>query len=451
MGGQGPHLGAQRDTLSGRVRASGGDLGRDYMPAQDVLVIGLGYVGLPLAVQAARAGFRVTGYDTRAEIAGGLMAGRSHVDDVTNAEVAAMLGRGFLATTDEAGIGPQDVIVICVPTPLSVAGGPDLSAVRAVTETAGRLLRPGTVVSLESTTYPGTTEEVVRPLLEKASGLTAGLGFSLAFSPERIDPGNPDYGFANTPKIVGGVTPSCADAAVSFYQRICEEVVRAKSAREAEMAKLLENTYRHVNIALVNEMAIFCRELDVDLWDAIRCAATKPFGFQPFYPGPGVGGHCIPIDPNYLSYKVRTLGYPFRFVELAQEINSRRPGDVTDRAAELLSRHAKAVNGAKVLLLGVTYKRDIADQRESPARPLARKLLARGAQVSYHDPYVPSWEIDGQPIPRAGDLHAALADADLVILLQAHSAYDPAQLTHAARLLLDTRGIVPAAPHVEAL
>ncbi len=421
------------------------------MPAQDVLVIGLGYVGLPLAVQAARAGFRVTGYDTRAEVAVGLMAGRSHVDDVTDAEVAAARAQGFRVTADEAKIGPPDVIVICVPTPLSVADGPDLSAVRAATATAGRLLRPGTLVSLESTTYPGTTQEVVRPLLEKESGLTAGIGFSLVFSPERIDPGNPEYGLANTPKIVGGVTPSCTDAAVSFYERICHQVVRAKSAREAEMATLLENTYRHVNIALVNEMAIFCRELDVDLWDAIRCAATKPFGFQAFYPGPGVGGHCIPIDPNYLSYKVRTLGYPFRFVELAQEINSRMPGYVTDRAAELLNRHAKAVNGAKVLLLGVTYKRDIADQRESPARPLARKLLARGAQVSYHDPYVPAWQIDGQPVPRAGDLQAALADADLVILLQAHQAYDPAQLTRAARLLLDTRGVIPAAPHVEAL
>ncbi len=421
------------------------------MPAQDVLVIGLGYVGLPLAVQAARTGFRVTGYDTRAEVAAGLMAGRSHVDDVTGDQVAAMRAQGFRATTAEAEIGPQDVIVICVPTPLSATDGPDLSAVQDAAATAGRLLRPGTLVSLESTTYPGTTEDVVRPLLEKESGLSAGLGFSLAFSPERIDPGNPEFGLVNTPKIVGGVTPSCADAAVSFYQRICDQVVRAKSAREAEMAKLLENTYRHVNIALVNEMLIFCRELDVDLWDAIRCAATKPFGYQPFYPGPGVGGHCIPIDPNYLSYKVRTLGYPFRFVELAQEINGRMPGYVTDRAAELLNRHAKPVNGASVLLLGVTYKRDIADQRESPARPLARKLLARGAVVSYHDPYVPGWQVDGQSIPRAGDLQAALAAADLVILLQAHSCYDPDELTRASRLLLDTRGVIPAAPHVEAL
>jgi nucleotide sugar dehydrogenase len=421
------------------------------MPAQDVVVIGLGYVGLPLAIQAARSGFRVTGLDTSEKIVAGLMAGRSHVDDVTDAEIAEMLSQGFVATADEAALDPQDVIVICVPTPLSEADGPDLSAVRAATATAARLLKPGALVSLESTTYPGTTEEVVAPLLEKGSGLTAGIDFSLAFSPERIDPGNPVYGFRNTPKIVGGLTQSCTDAAAEFYAQICDQVVLARSSREAEMAKLLENTYRHVNIALVNEMAIFSRELDVDLWDAIRCAATKPFGFQPFYPGPGVGGHCIPIDPNYLSYKVRTLGYPFRFVELAQEINSRMPGYVTDRAAELLNRHAKAVNGAKVLLLGVTYKRDIADQRESPARPLARKLLARGAKVSYHDPFVRSWQIDGQSIPRAEDLRAALADADLVILLQAHQSYDPAQLTQASRLLLDTRGVVPAAPHVEAL
>jgi len=241
------------------------------------------------------------------------------------------------------------------------------------------------------------------------------------------------------------------DAAAAFYERICDQVVRAKSAREAEMAKLLENTYRHVNIALVNEMAIFCRELDIDLHDAIRCAATKPFGFQPFYPGPGVGGHCIPIDPNYLSYKVRTLGYPFRFVELAQEINGRMPGYVTERAAELLNRNALPVNGARVLLLGVTYKRDVADQRESPARPLARKLRARGAQVAYHDPHVPEWQVDGQPVHRAANLGTALAEADLVILLQAHRDYDLARIARTARLLLDTRGVVPESPHVEAL
>ena len=408
------------------------------MPAQDVLVIGLGYVGLPLAARAALAGFRVTGYDTSATIAAGLNAGRSHVDDVSDADVAAARARGFRATADEAEIGPQNVIVICVPTPLSEADGPDLSAVRSAAEAAGRLLRPGTLVSLESTTYPGTTDEVVRPLLEKVSGLTAGIGFSLVFSPERIDPGNEVYGVRNTPKVVGGITPACTEAAAGFYGLVCDTVVRAKSAREAEMAKLLENTYRHVNIALVNEMAIFCHELGVDLWDAIRCAATKPFGFQAFYPGPGVGGHCIPIDPNYLSYKVRTeLSYPFRFVELAQEINSRMPGYVVDRAAEILNSDAKPLKGARVLLLGVTYKKDIADQRESPARPIARKLLQRGVVLSYHDPFVESWQVDGRDIPRAA---SPAADADLTILLQAHSDYDLADIAARARLLFDTRG-----------
>ena len=426
----------------------------------DVLVIGLGYVGLPLAREAARAGFSVTGYDTRADVTAALNAGRSHVDDLSDDQVAEMVSLGFRATADEASLaawaggagGPNpDVIVICVPTPLSPADGPDLTAVRAAAETAGALLRQGTLVSLESTTYPGTTDEIVRPILEKASGLAAGIGFSLVFSPERIDPGNPDFGLRNTPKVVGGVTPSCAAAARSFYARICDRVVQARSAREAEMAKLLENTYRHVNIALVNEMAIFCRELGVDLWDAIRCAATKPFGYQAFYPGPGVGGHCIPIDPNYLSYKVRTLGYPFRFVELAQEINGRMPGYVTERAAELLNRHAQPVNGARILLLGVTYKKDIADQRESPARPIARKLRARGADVRYHDPLVAEWLVDGEPLARAADLETAVRAADLVILLQAHSAYDPAAIAAQARLLLDTRGVLPADAHVEAL
>jgi nucleotide sugar dehydrogenase len=310
--------------------------------------------------------------------------------------------------------------------------------VKAATETAAKLLRRGTVVVLESTTYPGTTDEIVRPMLEKASGLTAGIDFHLAFSPERIDPGNEKFGVKNTPKVVGGVTPACTEAASGFYGRFIDTIVPAKSAREAEMAKLLENTYRHVNIALVNEMAIFSHELGVDLWDSIRCAATKPFGFQAFYPGPGVGGHCIPIDPNYLSYKVRAeLSYPFRFVELAQEINSRMPTYVVDRAAEILNTDAKAMNGARVLLLGVTYKKDIADQRESPARPIARKLLQRGAVLSYHDPFVPGWQVDGKDIARAD---SPAADADLTILLQAHTQYDLDDIAAKAHLLFDTRG-----------
>jgi UDP-N-acetyl-D-glucosamine dehydrogenase len=404
----------------------------------NVVIIGLGYVGLPLAAEAVRVGLDVTGLDVKRATVDGLNAGRSHIDDLTDDDIRAMVADGFRATTDPADVPDPDVIVICVPTPLSESDGPDLTAVKAATESAGRLLRAGTLVVLESTTYPGTTDEVVRPMLEKASGLAAGIGFSLAFSPERIDPGNETFGVRNTPKVVGGITPACTEAAAAFYGQVCDTVVQAKSAREAEMAKLLENTYRHVNIALVNEMAIFCHELGVDLWDAIRCAATKPFGFQPFYPGPGVGGHCIPIDPNYLSYKVRTeLSYPFRFVELAQEINSRMPGYVVDRAAELLNTDAKPLNGARVLLLGVTYKKDIADQRESPARPIARKLLARGAQLCYHDPYVPSWQVDGHDIPRAD---SPLAEADLTILLQAHSSYDLADIAARAHLLFDTRG-----------
>ncbi|HTU72982.1 MAG TPA: nucleotide sugar dehydrogenase [Trebonia sp.] len=409
-----------------------------------VVIIGLGYVGLPLAQEAVRVGLSVTGLDVRQATVDGLNAGRSHVDDLTDADVQAMTGGGFRAVTSvpeaAAAVGPggPDTIVICVPTPLSESDGPDLTAVKAATESAARLLRAGTAVILESTTYPGTTDEIVRPMLEKATGLTAGIDFSLAFSPERIDPGNGVYGVRNTPKVVGGITPACTEAAAAFYSRVCDTVVRAKTAREAEMAKLLENTYRHVNIALVNEMAIFCHELGVDLWDSIRCAATKPFGFQAFYPGPGVGGHCIPIDPNYLSYKVRTeLSYPFRFVELAQEINSRMPGYVVDRAAEILNSDAKPLNGARVLLLGVTYKKDIADQRESPARPIARKLLQRGAVLSYHDPYVDDWSVDGKQIPRA---ESPTAESDLTILLQAHSSYDLAGIAARAHLLFDTRG-----------
>jgi len=406
----------------------------------DLLVIGLGYVGLPLVREATKAGLSVVGYDVGQGVVNGLNGGHSHVDDISDDDVARMLAAGFRATTSERGVGEPDTMIICVPTPLSEADGPDLTAVRAASDTAGRLLRRGTLVVLESTTYPGTTDELVGPILEKASGLSAGVDFNLAFSPERIDPGNPVYGLRNTPKVVGGLTPDCTAAAARFYGKVCDQVIEARSPREAEMAKLLENTYRHVNIALVNEMAVFCHELGIDLWDAIRCASTKPFGFQPFYPGPGVGGHCIPIDPNYLSYKVRTLGYPFRFVELAQEINSRMPGYVVDRAAELLNRHAKPLNGANVLLLGVTYKRDIADQRESPARPIARRLLARGAVLAYHDPHVPDWAIDGQPVRRATDLDTEIVTADVVILLQDHSEYDLEQLAGEAKLFFDTRG-----------
>ncbi len=410
------------------------------MPSVDLMVIGLGYVGLPLAREAVLSGLTVVGFDIDQAVVDALNANQSHIGDIPDTDIAHMRSRGFAATSTEDVVDDPAAIVICVPTPLSVDNGPELAAVRSAAGTAGRLLRRGTLVSLESTSYPGTTEEVVRPILEAASGLKAGTGFSLAFSPERIDPGNSRYSLKNTPKVIGGYTQSCADAAMNFYGKICDRVVRAKSAREAEMSKLLENTYRHVNIALVNEMAIFCRDLNIDIRDAIACAATKPFGFQPFYPGPGVGGHCIPVDPNYLSYKVRTLGFPFRFVELAQEINARMPAYVVERAVSVLNDHGKAVKGARLLLLGVTYKRDIADQRESPANVIAGKLRARGAVISFHDPYVTEWVIDGAEVPRAEDLHAEVAAADLVLLLQDHSCYDLDRLSVSANPVLDTRG-----------
>jgi UDP-N-acetyl-D-glucosamine dehydrogenase len=405
----------------------------------ELLVIGLGYVGLPIACEAARAGHRVVGFDLNERVVADLNSGKSHVADITDDDVAEMNGRGFRATSQEEAGSPA-TIVICVPTPLSADGIPDLEAVRAASELASRRLRPGMLVVLESTSYPGTTDEVVRVLLEKESGLSAGADFALAFSPERIDPGNKKYGLRNTPKVVGGHTDACTKQATKFYETICDEVIQARSAREAEMAKLIENTYRHVNIALVNEMAVFCHDLGIDLWDAIRCAATKPFGFQAFYPGPGVGGHCIPIDPNYLSYKVRTLGYPFRFVELAQEVNQRMPQYVVNRAVEALNTHRKPMQGARVLLLGVTYKKNVADSRESPAPVIARHLLRSGAVVSYHDPYVLDWHVDGRSVERTADLSAGVRDADLVILLQAHDEYSSSALAAAGGLVLDTRG-----------
>lgn len=405
----------------------------------DVVVIGLGYVGLPLVQEAVRAGLRVVGLDVDAQRCENLNAGRSHVDDLSDGDLAAMLAGGFRATTDPSCLADADTALICVPTPLRLNHLPDLSAVESAAALIRDRLHPGMLVVLESTTYPGTTDEVVRPILEER-GLVAGADFHLAFSPERIDPGNKQYGLRNTPKVVGGFTPRCTEAAARFYSKIVDTVVTAKGAREAEMAKLLENTYRHVNIALVNEMAIFCRELGVDLWDAIDAAKTKPFGFQAFYPGVGVGGHCIPIDPNYLSYKVRLLGYQFRFVELAQEINARMPTYVAERAQDALNHAGKPVKGSRVLLLGVTFKPNVADQRESPARPLAKRLLDLAAELEYYDPFVERWDVNGETLERVADLDAAVAAADLVIVVQPHSAFDLEAINARARLVLDTSG-----------
>ena len=407
---------------------------------RDLVVIGLGYVGLPLAQEASRAGLAVTGLDVSAGVVEGLNAGRSHVDDLSEADIAEMIERGFTATTDASVIADARTVVICVPTPLTPEGGPDLGAVLGATRAIAEHLRPGQLVVLESTTYPGTTDDEVRPVLE-AGGLVAGRDFHLAFSPERIDPGNEVYGMRNTPKVVGGHTDACTDAAEAFYGTFVDTVVRARGTREAEMAKLLENTYRHINIALVNEMARFCHELDIDLWDVIAAAKSKPFGFQAFYPGPGVGGHCIPIDPNYLSYQVQAkLGYPFRFVELAQEINAGMPSYVVRRIQDALNDEGKALRGSRILLLGVTYKPDIADQRESPAKPIALELRDKGAEVEFHDPHVVTWRLGPESLTRADDLDSALARADIVVLLQNHSAYDLATIAAQAPRLFDTRG-----------
>jgi UDP-N-acetyl-D-glucosamine dehydrogenase len=415
------------------------------------VIIGLGYVGLPLACEATRSGLRVIGFDLNEEVVAGLEAGRSHIDDLTDDDVIDMARCGFRATIDPSVIALARTVVICVPTPLSEGGGPDLSAVIGATETVATHLQPGTLVSLESTTYPGTTDEVVRPILE-ASGLIAGVDFNLAFSPERIDPGNQEFGPRNTPKVIGGHTEKCTEAAADFYGRFVDTVVKTKGTREAEMAKLLENTYRHINIALVNEMARFCHDLNIDLWDVIGAASTKPFGFQSFRHGPGVGGHCIPIDPNYLSYNVRTkLGYPFRFVELAQEINSTMPAYVARRVQDLLNRDSKAVRGASVLLLGVTYKPNIADVRESPAAPLAKCLIAAGASVSFHDPHVKNWTVAGRDLTSESDLYGAVADADACVLLQNHTDYDVDALAMCSRRFLDTRGIARRSATVDRL
>jgi len=417
--------------------------------APDLAVLGLGYVGMPLVRQAVAAGLGVVGIDPNAAKVEGLRAGRSHVDDLTDTEIAALLKTGFMPTVDPGALRGADTVVICVPTPLSEDGAPDLSAVISAAETVAAHLSRGTLVVLESTTYPGTTEEILRPILEQG-GLKAGTDFNLAYSPERIDPGNPVWGIANTPKVIGGVTSRCTERAAAFYGKFIDTVVPVKGTREAEMAKLLENTYRHINIALVNEMAVFCDELGIDLWESIRAAQTKPFGFQAFFPGPGVGGHCIPIDPNYLSYKVRTLGYPFRFVELAQEINARMPAYVAMRVQRLLNAHRKPVNGSSILLLGVTYKPDIADERESPARPLARRLLELGAELSFHDPYVARWSLGDVELERVADLSSAVTAADLVLVTTLHSSYDLHAIAADAACIFDTRGRLDG-PNVERL
>ncbi|MFE9626361.1 nucleotide sugar dehydrogenase [Streptomyces sp. NPDC006527] len=395
------------------------------MPA-DLAVIGLGPLGLPLAQAAVTAGIPTLGYRTGPEDG-----------SLSPAERRRMLSGGFRPATNPAELGRVRTAVICAPTPRDADGGLDLGQVEAAARTLAGHLRPHTTVILESPVCPGTTEGFLRPLLEETSGLRAGRDFHLAYSPSRVDPGNRDFTPANTPKVIGGLTPACTESAATFYGRLTDKVVRARGLREAETVQLLETNFRHVNMALVNEMAVLCHDLGVDLWDVIRCAETKPFGFQAFRPGPGVGGHSVPLD------RTGRPGSPLRMVELAQQVNNRMPRYVVQRAAALLNEHGKSARGARVLLLGVTYKADLADQQDTPAHEIAIRLMELGAAVSYHDPHVPSWSVLDRPVPRADSLYEAAADADLTILLQQHRTYDLQGLSVKAQLLLDTRGATP--------
>ena len=410
---------------------------------QHIVIVGQGYVGLPLAAVMSRPGVQVSGLDLDATTVSRLNQGISHISDLSDGDVANMLRNGYSATTDSGVVALADVVIICVPTPLLDSQRPDLGAIESCARSIARNMTADTLIVLESTTYPGTTEDFLVPILE-TSGLVNGADFLVAFSPERVDPGSAFYGVKNTPKLVGGTSPQATAAATDFYAQFLDSVVPLSGAKEAETAKLLENTYRHVNIALVNEMAKFCHELEIDIWEVIRGAATKPFGFQAFYPGPGVGGHCIPIDPNYLSFEVRKkLGYPFRFVELAQEVNNSMPNYVVERIADLLNLKGLALNGAKILLLGVTYKANISDERESPAVGVAERLMEKMANVSYHDPYVPVWALPSGRLDCVTGLQDAIDAADLVVLLQAHELYDLDGIAGRASTLFDTRGVAP--------
>lgn len=418
-----------------------------------VVVMGQGYVGLPLALAAADAGIDVTGFDISSDLTTRLSRAESHVDDVSDHDLARARRQGYSATSDPSVIADADVVVVCVPTPLDIDGGPDLGPVKAAADLISQHVRPGTLCVLESTTYPGTTEEVFAPRV-CSSGLVAGKDIAIAYSPERVDPGNKSFQLSNTPKIVSGLTPACAARAVDFYRRFVTNVVTVSGTREAEMAKLLENTFRNVNIALVNELLRFCEKLDIDLWEAIDAAATKPFGFMAFRPGPGVGGHCIAVDPSYLSHRVKAkLGYPLRMVEVAEEINQAAPDYVVNRTIRLLNTHGKAVSGARILLLGVAYKANIADVRDSPASTVAAALESWGGHVVYHDPFVPAWRDEDTGTLRTSepDLDAAVRAADVVVLLQAHDGYADRDLDQHGTPLLDTRGVLPRSLLVERL
>ena len=401
-------------------------------------IVGLGYVGLPLAVEFANAGFSVTGIDVLQPKVDGLNRGESHVQDVPDSEVAKLIAaKRFSATTDFSVVRELDTINICVPTPLRKTKDPDMSYIVSAVEEIAKHFHPGLLVILESTTYPGTTDELLLPTFEKL-GLKAGEDFFLCFSPERVDPGNPVYQTSNTPKVVGGVTPACTEMGRAFFAQALDTVVPVSNTRVAEMVKLLENTFRMINIGLVNEMAIMCDGMGINVWEVIDAAATKPFGFMPFYPGPGLGGHCIPIDPFYLSWKTKQSGIEARFIELAGYINGNMPHFVLDKIQNALNDNGKAVKGSHVHIAGVAYKRNIDDMRESPALDVLLLLRKRGAKVTYTDPYVPQLKLDSLAL-ESQDLMSSASAADCVVIITDHSKFDYRQLVASSNLVVDTR------------
>jgi UDP-N-acetyl-D-glucosamine dehydrogenase len=405
-----------------------------------IAILGLGYVGLPLAVVFAEAGFHVTGIDPVESKVESINRGESYVLDVTSEQVARLVNSGCLkATTDFAALLEADAVSICVPTPLRKTGDPDLSFIVSAAESVAQYVHAGMVVVLESSTYPGTTREMVLPRLVETSGLKVGEDVFLAFSPERVDPGRKDWTTVNTPKVIGGISMACSQVSSCWYSQALKKVVMVSSAEVAEMAKLLENTFRMINIGLVNELAIMCDRLGVDVWEVIEAAATKPFGFMKFTPGPGLGGHCIPIDPLYLSWKLKSLNYTARFIELASEINTNMPRFVVGKVQDALNNQAKPLKNSRVLVLGAAYKPDIDDLRESPSLDVIGLLKQKGANVSYHDPYIPQIVHDGWKLTSVADLQGEIKSADCVVIVTNHSSYDYPEILNAASLLVDTR------------
>lgn len=414
-----------------------------------VAIIGAGYVGLPLAVEFAESGFNVMTLDVDARKVDAINRGESYIEDVPTDQLKPLVASGKLcATTSYDDLRTADAISICVPTPLRKTKDPDMSFIIQAIEGIAPISHAGLLVVLESTTYPGTTEEVIMPRLVN-NGLQVGEDVFVAFSPERIDPGNKNFGVRNTPKVVGGITPACAEVTKALYSTAVANVVSVSSPTTAEMVKLLENTFRAVNIGLVNEMALMCNKLGIDVWEVIQAAATKPFGFMPFFPGPGLGGHCIPVDPHYLSWKLKTLNYTARFIELASEVNTSMPLYVIDKVIGALNDDAKAVKGSKIVVLGVAYKPDVNDVRESPALDVIELLRQRGAQVMYHDPHVPQIRLDGDHAMMMNSVafsDSLLQEADCVVIVTHHSAYDWQQITENSRLIVDTRHVTPDYP-----